>query len=189
MRLHALAAHDAARAGVRDVDVVVINSVLQCFTGHNYLRGVLRTAVDLLGEHGLIFLGNVFDQDLKDAFLDELRAFQKAHGALGFRTKTDYSEELFLNRAFLDDLCHDFPEIAAIDCSPLLGTHESELSTYSFDALIRIDKTRTRTRTQTTRRRQHRRGRGTRHSSIGVPCRPSHANRSPNRLARKRWPT
>ena len=46
---------------------------------------------------------------------DYLVAFQKAHGALGFRTKTDYSEELFLNRAFLDDLCHDFPEIAAIE--------------------------------------------------------------------------
>jgi amino acid adenylation domain-containing protein len=142
VHLHALAAHEVARAGVRDVDVVVINSVLQCFSGHNYLRAVLRTAIDLMQDRGLLFLGNVFDQDLKEPFLEALRAFKRDHAGEGFRTKTDYSEELFLNRAFLDDLCHDLPEIAAIECSPLLGTHESELSAYSFDALIRIDKTR-----------------------------------------------
>lgn len=137
--LHALPAHDIDRLADRDFDVVVINSVLQCFSGHNYLKDVLRKAIALLGDRGVIFLGNVFDQDLKDEFVAALRAFRKANPAA--RTKTDYSEELFINRAFLDDLRHDFPEVRGFECSPLIGTHESELSKFSFDAILHIDKT------------------------------------------------
>jgi amino acid adenylation domain-containing protein len=142
VRLLPLAAHEIERANARDVDVVVMNSVLQCFSGHNYLRAVLRAVIGLMKDGGLIFLGNVFDRDLEDRFLADLRAFQQAHRGSGYRTKTDYGEELFIDRAFLDDLRHDLPEIAEVQCSPLLGTHESELSRYSFDAILRIDKTR-----------------------------------------------
>jgi amino acid adenylation domain-containing protein len=140
VRLHALPADAIDTLDTGPVDVVVINSVVQCFSGPNYLRRVLRQALARLAPQGLIFLGNVFDQDLKDAFVAELRAFQRVHGTT-YRTKTDYSEELFLNRAFLADLRHDLPAIAEVTCSPLLGTHESELSRFSFDALLRIDQT------------------------------------------------
>lgn len=140
VRLQALPAHDVDQVDGGPFDVAIVNSVLQCFSGHNYLRDVLRKAIARLADTGVVFLGNVFDQDLKDTFLDELQAFQRAHAGQGYRTKTDYSEELFLNRAFLDDLRHDFPEIVSIEISPLTGTHESELSRFSFDALLRIDK-------------------------------------------------
>ena len=141
IQLHAYPAHEIDRVRSGPFDVVIINSVLQCFSGHNYLRDVIRKAVPLLAEHGLIFLGNVFDQDLKDGFLDALHAYRREHAGPGVRTKTDYSEELFINRAFLDDLRHEIPAIRSIDCSPLVGTHESELSQYSFDAVLEIDKT------------------------------------------------
>jgi amino acid adenylation domain-containing protein len=140
IELHPLPAHQIDSLDRRSFDVVVINSVLQCFSGHNYLRDVVRKAIKLIGTQGTIFLGNVFDQDLKDQFVATLQAYQRAHAGGNVRTKTDYSEELFLNRAFLDDLRHDCPEIVAIECSPLIGTHESELSQYSYDAILRIDK-------------------------------------------------
>ena len=143
VRLHACPAHDLDRLDVNSAgpfDLVIINSVLQCFSGHNYLRDVIRKAVARLADGGLIFLGNVFDQDLKDEFVEALHAYRREHHGPGVRTKTDYSEELFINRAFLDDLRHETPAIRAIDCSPLIGTHESELSTYSFDAILRVEK-------------------------------------------------
>ena len=49
VRIEHLPAHEVGRAGERDFDVVILNSVLQCFSGHNYLRGVLRQAIDLSG--------------------------------------------------------------------------------------------------------------------------------------------
>jgi amino acid adenylation domain-containing protein len=140
IQLQPYPAHEVDRVTSGPFDIVIINSVLQCFSGHNYLREVIRKAVALLKDNGLIFLGNVFDQDLKDGFVDALHEYRREHAGPGIRTKTDYSEELFINRAFLADLRHELPAIRSIDYSPLVGTHESELSQYSFDAVLRIDK-------------------------------------------------
>jgi amino acid adenylation domain-containing protein len=129
----------ASTPGAEPFDVVIINSVLQCFGGHNYLRDVIRKAVDRLAPRGLLFLGNVFDQEMKDEFLESLRAFRREHGNR-YRTKTDYSDELFISRAFLSDLRHEIPAIRGIEISGLIAEHESELSRYTFDALIEVDK-------------------------------------------------
>ncbi len=138
VRFEPLAAHEIDRLDERDFDIVVVNSVIQCFSGHNYLRNILRKAMSLMKPDGLILLGNVFDQDRKEAFLRSLVDYKRAHP--GARTKTDYSEELFINRDFLEDLRHDLPGIAAIETSPLITTTASELSEYTFDALIRVER-------------------------------------------------
>jgi amino acid adenylation domain-containing protein len=140
VRLQHLPAHELGRVPERDFDVVVINSVLQCFSGHNYLRGVLRQAIDLMAEDGVIFLGNVWDQELKAAFIRELGEFQRAHPGGDYRTKTDRSEDLFVARGFWEDLQADWPEIAEITYSPMLGRAESELSRFGYDAILRIQK-------------------------------------------------
>ena len=140
VRLEALAAHEVEQIGEGQFDVIVINSVLQCFSGHNYLRGVLRSAMSLLGDRGLIFLGNVFDTDLKDDFQAELADYAAHRRTAGERTRVDFSEELFINRSFLDDLRLDLPGLGRIQDSPLLKQHESELSRFTFDALLHVDK-------------------------------------------------
>lgn len=140
IRLEHLPAHDIHKLGEDQFHAVIVNSVLQCFSGHNYLRDVLGKAISLMDNEGVIFLGNVWDQDLKEDFIQSLTQFQKKHKDKRYRTKTDRSEELFISRAFLDDLRHDFPEISAIEYSSMLGRAESELSDYGYDAIIRIDK-------------------------------------------------
>jgi len=141
IRLQHCPAHEIDTLNEHDFDVVVINSVLQYFSGHNYLRDVIIKAVRLMANQGILFLGNVFDQELKYAFLNELHDFATAHPNEGFRTLTDYSEELFIGRDYLEDLRHDIPELIGIEYSPLRGTHESELSRFSFDAIIKINRT------------------------------------------------
>jgi amino acid adenylation domain-containing protein len=138
IRLEPLAAHEIDRLDEGDFDIVIINSVLQCFSGHNYLRAVLGRAIGLMKPAGRIFLGNVFDREKRDDFLRSLVDYKRAHPEA--RTKTDYSEELFIDRAFLEDLRHDLPAIAAIETSPLITAHASELSEYTFDAMLRIDR-------------------------------------------------
>lgn len=138
--LRCLAAHETDLIEERNFDVVIMNSVIECFNGHNYFRDVLRKAIDAMKDHGIVFLGNVWDQDLKQEFIRSLVEFKRQHAGEGYRTKTDRTEELFLSRAFLDDLRYDFPEIAAIDYSDMIGSFNGELSRFGFDAIMRIDK-------------------------------------------------
>jgi amino acid adenylation domain-containing protein len=140
VRIECLAAHDVDRVVERDFDVVIINSVIECFNGHNYLRDVLAKAIALLRDRGILFLGNLWDQDTKDAFVDSLRRFHEAHPDSGYRTKLDREEELYVARAFLQDLRFDLPAIRDIEFSSMLGEAESELSRFGYDAIVHIDK-------------------------------------------------
>ncbi len=142
IRLAALPAHEIDRAGETGFDVVVINSVIECFRGHGYFRDVLRKAIASLKGEGYLFLGNVWDQDLKQEFLKSLAEFKRQNPERARRAKLDRTEELFISQSFLEDLRFDFTEIAEIEFSSMIGSSESELSRFGYDALIRIDKTR-----------------------------------------------
>ena len=139
VRLEAVPAHDVDSLGEAEFDIVIVNSVVQCFSGHNYLRSVLARAIALMKPCGWLFLGNLFDLDLRDDFLERLEQYERTHRDEEGHTKTDYSDELFISRAFLDDLRFDLPQIADIEYSDLLGRETSELSDYTFDALLRVD--------------------------------------------------
>jgi amino acid adenylation domain-containing protein len=140
VRLSHCPAHDTDRITEDRFDIVVLNSVIQCFSGYNYLRGVLRKAIAKMADRGVMFLGNLWDLDKKDQFVQSLVEFRNEHTREGYRTKVDRSEELFVPRAFLEDLRHDFPEIARVECSAMLGTSASELSEYGYDAILHVDK-------------------------------------------------
>ncbi len=134
------AAHEIGALDHEGFDVIVINSVLECFPGHNYLRRVLAACVDKLSPRGLIFLGNVWDQDRKADFVASLRKFKLEHGAAATRAKLEREDELYIGKGFLEDLRLDLPAIARIDYSELDAKTESELSRFSYDALLHIDK-------------------------------------------------
>ncbi len=138
VRLRSMPADAIDRLGEGEFDLVILNSVLQCFSGPNYLRDVLRKAIALLRPGGRIFLGNVFDQDLAEEFFESLRAYKKEHP--GAPTKLDWSEELFLDRAWFEDLGHDLPAIRSVSFTRLVTTEESEISRFTFDVLMEIDR-------------------------------------------------
>ena len=140
VRLRHLPAHDVDRVGEGDFDVVIFNKVIDCFAGLNYLRDVLGKVIALMKDRGVIFLGGLWDLDKKAGFVRSLAAFQKQHTGEGYRTKADRSGDLFVPQAFLEDLRHDLPEIAGVDFSPMLAGEESELSLFSYDAILTIDK-------------------------------------------------
>lgn len=139
IRLKQLPAHRIGELEEKAFDMVVINSVIQNFSGLNYLRQVIAQTIALIKEKGILFIGDIWDQDLKADFIRSLVEFKRKHAGEGIRTKTDRSSELFVSRRFFEDLSLDFPEIAGVEFSHIQAS-ESEISGFGFDLLMRIDK-------------------------------------------------
>jgi fengycin family lipopeptide synthetase D len=141
IKLRTLAGHEIHRLEEKNFDLVILNSVIQCFHGHNYLRNVIRKAVDLMADRGYIFIGDIMDLDLQDDLIADLKAFKQTHREKSCKTKIDWSGELFISRRFLEDLALGCPGISDMEFSGKVYTISNELTRYRYDALIRIDKT------------------------------------------------
>ncbi|NOQ25909.1 MAG: amino acid adenylation domain-containing protein, partial [Bacteroidales bacterium] len=135
-----LSADEIDQIKEKDFDLVIINSVIQCFDGHNYLKKVIRKAIDLMKPEGLMFLGDIMDQDLKNDLIKDLEEFKRSNRNKDFKTKTDWNEELFLSRGFWNDLQCEESSIERIESSSKISTLENELTKYRYDVLVSIDK-------------------------------------------------
>lgn len=135
-----LAAHETDLLEEKDFDIVIMNSVVQCFSGHNYLKQALEKSIHKMKNEGLIFLGNIWDQKKKDRFIDALESFEAENAGKGYTTKTDRYEELFLDEEWFNDLKKEWPWISDIEFSPMIATHQSELSDYSYDVILKVNK-------------------------------------------------
>ncbi|MCZ8519472.1 MULTISPECIES: non-ribosomal peptide synthetase [Paenibacillus] len=138
IRLQCLPAHRIGEVEEGDFDLIILNSVVQVFHGHHYLRQVLAQAAGLLKAQGMLFIGDVMDQDSKADLLESLHAYKRAHPQA--LTKTDFHSELFLSRGFFEDWAADHGGVRGLDFSAKLGTIPNELTRYRYDVLIRIDK-------------------------------------------------
>lgn len=138
IKLKCLPAHEIDKVEEKDFDIVIINSVIQAFSGHNYLRQVIKKSLNLLGQKGILFIGDIMDQDKKYDLLDSLLEFKKQNP--GYDTKTDISEELFVSRGFFEDMTVEMDEIRNVHFSTKIHTIENELTRYRYDAVMEIDK-------------------------------------------------
>lgn len=139
--VEALPAHEIDKVKDSGFDVIIINSVIQLFNGHNYLRDVIKKSISLLSDKGIIFLGDLQDQDKKYELIESLKTFQKENVGKGFHTKTDWSNELFISKDFLNDLQFENEQIQQVSCSEKIYTIKNELTEFRFDAILSIDKT------------------------------------------------
>jgi fengycin family lipopeptide synthetase D len=142
--LQCLAAHeiDILKQQEEPFDLVIMNSVIQAFHGHNYFRQVMRKSIELLGDKGFLFIGDIMDQDLKDDLVRDLIRFQRANRGKEnhYKTRTNFSQELFIAREFFRDLEVDMPVIREVEFSSKIHTIENELTKFRYDALITINK-------------------------------------------------
>ncbi|MCX6582995.1 MAG: amino acid adenylation domain-containing protein [Candidatus Aminicenantes bacterium] len=141
IRLAVLAAHEIDQIGEKDFDLVIINSVIQDFYGLNYLRGVILKALELMGEDSYFFFGDIMDLDLRDGLIREMVEFKRAHGERGYRTKTDFSGDLFIPRDFFRGLRMNIPALQEPKFSNKIHTVENELTKFRYDVLVKINKT------------------------------------------------
>lgn len=121
-----------------DFNIVIMNSVIQCFHGYNYFRKVLKKCIDKIEAEGLIFLGDVMDLDSKEILEASLREYKKSHPTAN--TKLTTKGEVYYSKGFFEDCMAEFPEIETVVCSNKIATVENELTKFRYDALIFINK-------------------------------------------------
>lgn len=137
VRLACLEALDIDDLDEADFDLIIINSVVQCFPGYNYLREVLRKCGRKSASRAHIFLGDVMDLSRKQAMIHALRGRQ---GYLGeSKSKIDWSNELFLNGDMLRDFAAEQTWLRDVVISEKNAKVDSELSRYRFDILLTLD--------------------------------------------------
>ncbi len=168
--LEALPAHRIGEVKEKDFGLVIINSVVQAFHGHNYLRRVIADVIDLMGENGYLYVGDVMDQDLKQDLIDETMEYHRQSDDNSQRTKTDWDSELFVSRAFFQDLAQEFSQIESVDSSRKIHTIENELTKYRYDVLIKIDKSKTTAKTGGKKRKYQEDRRVLENVSINTPA-------------------
>jgi amino acid adenylation domain-containing protein len=157
IKLACLPAHEIHKLKPRekDFDLVIINSVIQSFHGHNYLRAVIRQVLDLIGRQGYLFIGDIMDQDLKGELIHRMLEFKLANTCKNYTTKTDWSEELFISRAFFEDITVEFPGIHDVEFSPKIYTIENELTLFRYDTLLKVDKTAAKAKQEEGKKHKH----------------------------------
>lgn len=120
-------------------DLIIINSVAQCFSGYNYLTSVIRKALQLLAPGGIIFLGDIQDAGRKEQLITDLESYLRNHPDA--QTKLDWSNEFFISKTFLQNVHHILPEAGRIEITNKIGNLENELTRYRYDCLIFKDST------------------------------------------------
>lgn len=138
IKLRCIEAEDISLLEERDFDVIIINSVVQAFSGFNYLRKIINYAVDLLGEKGVLFLGDIMDLDKKDDLVRDVHNYKKTNPYAN--AKLDFSNEMFVPRAFFDDLKAELPCLETVHHANKTGTIKNELSQFRYDVVLGIDK-------------------------------------------------
>ncbi len=115
------------------IDVIIVNSVVQYFSGHGYLRKVLKSCLGLLPENGLLFLGDIMDLDSRDTLVAEHIEYKGLHPEA--ETKLDFTTELFLSEAYFKNLMHT-EAVADVQVSEKIRTIENELTRFRYDVLL-----------------------------------------------------
>lgn len=134
-----LAAHESSQILDQSFDIIILNSVIHCFNGHNYLRKVLAQSMNLLKDKGIIFLGDIMDQNRKDELVATLTEFKENHKGQ-YRTKTDWETELFISKEYIYDLQLDLVFLKSVEVSDKIYTIENELTLFRYDAILSFDK-------------------------------------------------
>jgi len=154
IKLANLPAHEIHRLEEKNFDLIIMNSVIQCFHGHNYLGKVIKQCIAMLGETGHLFIGDIMDQDKKDALVRDLVDFKYTNRDKNYTTKTDLVTELFLSRGYWQDLELELKEIEKIEFSDKIYTVENELTRFRYDALVTVNKRQSGNKTRKKRKYQ-----------------------------------
>ena len=137
--VHCLSALEIASLRGTRFDLIIVNSVVQYFPSHQYLREFLSIVSGLLTENGVLFIGDIRNKALQyDYYRSLLKNDQINDPDL---VKKKYSEsELFLTEAFFTDYFGQKEYRSVLKSSKKTGTIENELSLFRFDILVQLNK-------------------------------------------------
>ncbi|MFJ5995541.1 amino acid adenylation domain-containing protein [Streptomyces sp. NPDC092370] len=142
VHLRTQAAHELAGLPEGHFDTVVVNSVVQYFPNADYLTDVLATALRLLAPGGSVFVGDVRNLRLLDAFAAGVQAARTGtHDLSALRdavTQTTRLEnELLVDPDYFAALRDRLPDLGAVSVRLKRGRHDTELTRFRYDVVLR----------------------------------------------------
>ena len=138
------AADDLEGVEERAFDVVILNSVVQYFPGGEYLERVLRSAMRAVHPGGHVFIGDVRNLALWEAFHTSVEAERAApdtrRAELRERVarRLRHEQELLVSPAFFTRLAERMPEVTAIEAQVKRGVCDNELTRFRYDVVLEV---------------------------------------------------
>lgn len=126
-------------------DLIVLNSIVQYFPSAEYLVEVLKGTLEVAAPGGRIFLGDVRNLALLEAFHASVQIHQApavaTTGDLAQRVRklVHAEEELALAPGFWNALRRDLPRIGAVEIQIKRGRVHNELTRFRYDVVLHLD--------------------------------------------------
>jgi amino acid adenylation domain-containing protein len=143
--LKVCAAHEVALDAGREVDLIILNSIIQHFPAEAYLATVLDRCIGMLKEKkGHIVIGDVRDLRLLTAFKGRLQLGKCAETIPieEFNWRVDQEvlkeEELCIDPNWFFQLQNKYPAISGVSITWKQGDFSNELSRYRYTVVLQI---------------------------------------------------
>ncbi|AVH66609.1 non-ribosomal peptide synthetase [Nostoc sp. 'Peltigera membranacea cyanobiont' N6] len=127
-------------------DLVIINSAIQYFPSLDYFLSVLEGAIKAVTTYGSIFLGDVRNLDLLEAFHTAVE-FHRAPDELSIKDlrqqiqKSIRTEgELLIDPDLFIALKQKFPRISHVQIQLKQGYAQTEMSRFRYDVILHLDR-------------------------------------------------
>lgn len=137
-------AHDLGGLVAERFDTILLNSVVQYFPSGEYLLSVLRGLLGLLRPGGAIFLGDIRNLALMEAFHASVE-HHRSGGRLSrkellgrFQRALTQDNELLVHPRFFTALHAEFPQIEHVEIVPKRGSFRNELTLFRYDVTLHI---------------------------------------------------
>lgn len=144
VRLAQRLADDFTGVEPRQLDTVVLNSIIQYFPSLDYLLSVLQGAVEAVGDGGAVFVGDVRHFGLLRQFHTSVQLHQTADtDSLGslrekVRRQVELENELVVAPALFHSLRLRLPRVSRVEVLHKRGTFRNELSLYRYDVILHV---------------------------------------------------
>lgn len=139
-------ANDLEGLGSQSFDAVALNSIVQYFPNINYLVEVIRKVLTVLRPDGSIFIGDVRNLALLEAFHASVE-LQKAPASLPSSVlkaraanALKSEEELVIEPRFFTALQQQLAAIASVAIMPKRGRSKNELTRFRYDVILKTGK-------------------------------------------------
>jgi amino acid adenylation domain-containing protein len=127
----------------RQFDTIILNSVIQYFPNIDYLLRVIEGAVKVLAPGGQIFIGDVRNLSLLEAFHTSVLLFQSPDSLSTAELRSQLQkrlaseQELAIDPAFFVALTQKYPQISHVQIQLKRGQYCNELNKFRYDVILR----------------------------------------------------
>ncbi len=135
---------DLASLESEGFDVVIINSVAQYFPSSDHLLRVLEGVVALVADGGSVFVGDVRNYELLQAFHASVELRRAPQGIPPdqlrerLRSRLAAESELTIAPGFFTALPAHLPKIGRVEVMPKRGQAENELTRFRYDVVLHV---------------------------------------------------